>query len=257
MDRDVLVSRPPRISIVVATWNAASTLDRCLGSIQSQTFEQWELLIADGGSTDGTVDLIKKWNTAITWWVSEEDAGIYDAWNKALSYARGEYVAFLGADDTLHSSSTLQDVLERIDDQPYDLVTGRGVLVDETGHPYHEFGNPYDYRRLMRRMTICHPGALHRRDLFRRFGHFNTSYQISADYEFLLRLPSDLKTLHVAFPITTIGDFGISRSARWVMLKERYRAQAACPRVGPVRAAVNYVDKLWRIPVAKVLGIPN
>ena len=93
----------PQVSIVVATMNAASTLERCLNAIVGQSFTQWELLIADGDSSDGTVDLIQKFHRSVAWWQSKEDDGIYDAWNQALDHARGEYVTFLGADDAWHS----------------------------------------------------------------------------------------------------------------------------------------------------------
>lgn len=248
---------PPRLSIIVATWNAARTFGRCLDSIIGQEFTDWELLVADGASADGTVALIDKYGPTITWWKSEKDGGIYDAWNQALTKSRGEYVCFLGADDAWHSPWTLERVFDAIGPHAYDLITGRAVLVDREGRPYHEFGNPWDYRKLMRRMTICHPGALHRRDLFQRFGAFDTSYRISADYDFLLRLPPDLKSLHLDVTLVDVADDGISRERRWLMLRERYRAQANCPHVGHLRAAFNYVDKLWRIPLAKVLGIPN
>ncbi|HWU71600.1 MAG TPA: hypothetical protein VN017_09645, partial [Pseudoxanthomonas sp.] len=119
------------------------------------------------------------------------------------------------------------------------------------------FGQPWSYRKVARRMTICHPGALHNRNLFTRFGMFDTSYRIAADYEFLLRLPADSRTLHLNKIIVDVADGGISRSHRWKMLAERYKAQAQCPRIGRLRAAINYADKLWRIPVAHLLGIPN
>lgn len=247
----------PRLSIVIATWNAASTLSTCLNSIAGQNFEDWELLIADGGSDDGTLELIQRYDSHITWWKSGKDTGIYDAWNTALDKARGEYVIFLGADDALFLPTTLADIFAAIGSDEYDLVTGRGRLIDSTGKPYHEFGNPWDYRKLLRRMTICHPGALHRRDLFERFGKFETTYRISADYEFLLRLPENIRCLHLDAVFADISDSGTSRLNRWLMLKERYRAQAACGQIGPTRAKLNFIDKLWRIPVAKMLGIPN
>jgi glycosyltransferase involved in cell wall biosynthesis len=247
----------PRLSIIVATRNAARTFERCLRSIMRQDFPDWELLVADGASTDGTVELIRTYQTQITWWQSEKDNGIYDAWNQALSNARGEYVAFLGADDAWHNPSTLSLIFERVGTREYDLVTGRGVLVNSGGYRYHQFGNAWNYQKVTRRMTICHPGSLHRRNLFQRFGKFDPSYRICADYEFLLRLPADLNSMHLNTPLADVADDGISRERRWLMLRESYRAQANCPRVGRVRAALNYVDKLWRIPVAKALGIPN
>ena len=95
----------PRLSIIIATWQAASTFERCLDSIIEQDFKDWELLIADGNSDDGTVDLIRNYEPHIAWWQSKEDGGIYDAWNQALGQARGEYVCFLVADDDWSESA--------------------------------------------------------------------------------------------------------------------------------------------------------
>lgn len=247
----------PRLSIVVATFNAARVLPACIASIRAQTFGAWELLVVDGGSSDGTVDIIGQHSNIIRYWHSHRDQGIYDAWNQALDCCKGEYVAFLGADDVWHEPDTLAHVFSRIGNGQFDLVTGRGVLIGNDGVPAGEFGLGWDYRKVARRMTVCHPGALHRRDLFSRFGKFDISYRISADYEFLLRLPADVRSLYIPSTLVDVADGGISRTRRWLMLRERYRAQANCARVGRVRAALNYVDKLWRIPVAKVLGIQN
>jgi glycosyltransferase involved in cell wall biosynthesis len=265
IDRSMVATMPaftsavptPRLSIVVATYNAVQTLERCLQSIFGQTFRDWELLIVDGASADGTVDVIHRHSNRIRYWRSQPDAGIYDAWNHAIATASGEFICFLGADDTWHTPDTLQRVFDSIGDRPFDFVSGRGRLVDCNGMFIEEFGHAWDYRKVARRMTVCHPGALHRRDLFERFGVFDTSYRISADYEFLLRLPSSLRTLFIDHPLVDVADGGVSRERRWLMLRERYRAQAHCPRVGQTRAALNYMDKLWRIPVAKALGIRN
>jgi glycosyltransferase involved in cell wall biosynthesis len=246
----------PRVSIVIATWNSAKTLAHCLDSIVDQRVDNWEVLVADGGSTDGTQAIIKNYGTRIAYSHSHPDKGIYDAWNQALEHARGEYACFLGSDDAFHSPDTLGALFEAIGGNDYDLVTGRGCLVMPDKRP-HVFGGPWDYHKVARRITVCHPGALHRRDLFKRFGKFDTSYRICADYDFLLRLPADLRTLHVDCVVADIADGGISRYRRWPTLHERYRAQVNCPRIGRVRAAFNFADKLWRIPIAKALGVPN
>lgn len=247
----------PRLSIIVATFNAARHIQHCLDSIDAQEFSARELIVVDGGSSDGTVDILRRRSARIHYWHSRPDMGIYDAWNQALQHARGEYVAFLGVDDALHAPDTLMRVFDAIGDREFDLVTGRGHLIGHNGTLLHEFGRPWDYRRVARKMTICHPGSLHRRELFTRFGLFDTSYRITADYDFLLRLPPDLRTLHIDAPLADIADGGISRDRRWQMLRERHRAQARCPRAGPVRATLNLADKLWRVPVGKVLGIPT
>lgn len=247
----------PRLSIIVATYQCATSLQDCIDSIAAQTSRDWELLVADGGSTDATLDVIRGNTAHLSYWHSHPDAGIYDAWNQALVHARGEYVCFLGADDAWNSADALERIFTAMNGCEYDLVTSRGLLIDSRGRTLHEFGRPWDYRRVMKRMTICHPGALHRRDLFDRFGLFDVSYRICADYSFLLRLPPDLRSLHLDLPLVKVADGGISRNRRMLMLRERCRAQATCPHVGPLRARLNYLDKLWRIPVARVLGIPN
>lgn len=246
----------PRLSIVIATYNAAATLRGCLDSILSQAYGDLEILIADGGSTDGTLFILEEYSPHLAWWRSRPDAGIYDAWNDAIDNASGEYVAFIGADDLWHDNSVLQGLFQAIDGHEFDLVTGRGELIDSSGRR-HTFGRAWDFARVARRMTICHPGALHRRDLFARYGRFDTRYRISADYEFLLRLPAQIRTFHVPWTLVDVADGGISRRGYRALLMERFRIQARCPRVGTIRALLNLLDKLWRIPVARVLRIPN
>ena len=247
----------PRLSVVIATYNATKTLEHCLLSIIGQTFDGWEIVIADGASRDGTLDIIRRHEHHIAHWSSRPDHGIYDAWNSALSHVRGEYVCFLGADDALASSETLEHLFAQIGALEYDLVTGMGRMPDADRATSHVFGRPWNYRAVGRRMTICHPGALHRRELFERFGRFDTNYRIVGDYEFILRMPADLRTLHVESVLANISDGGISRDRWWLMLVERYHAQAQCPRVGRLRAGFNFLDKLWRIPLGKALGIPH
>lgn len=246
-----------RLSIILATYNAAATLERCLQSIVGQSFRDWELVIADGGSTDATAEIVARHRAHVAHWHSAKDAGIYDAWNKALPHAHGEFVCFLGADDTWHGAGALEEMFVAIGSDEYDLVTGRGIHVDSHGRAHHPFGAAWDYDALKRRMTICHPGALHRRALFERHGPFDASYRICGDYDFLLRLPPDTRTLFLDRVLVDVAEGGISRDRRWLMLRERYRAQARAAQVGPLRAAFNLADKLWRIPVARALRIPN
>ncbi len=99
----------PVLSIVIATYNAADSLQRCLDSIWSQDYERIQVLVMDGDSSDGTESIIERNQDCIGYWCSEPDNGIYDAWNKALDHVTGDWVLFLGADDRLAAP----DVLER------------------------------------------------------------------------------------------------------------------------------------------------
>lgn len=247
----------PRLSIIIATWQAASTLERCLESIVSQDFEDWELLIADGNSTDGTVDLIRKYESHIAWWESADDDGIYDAWNKALGRARGEYVCFLGADDVWSESDSLARLFEAAGGKDYDLITSRGLFFDSSNGKSFQFGSAWNYRRLGRYMVVCHPGLLHRRELFLSHGLFDTRYRIAGDLDFLLRLPEDVKALHVDTCSVIVEAAGISRRNVLARLREQRTVLERCERYGPVRAYLAWADKLIRFPFARLLNISH
>lgn len=251
------VAPSPRISIIVATYQAARTLERCLMSIVGQTFIAWELLISDGASTDGTVDIIRRYSRHIAYWHSHPDNGIYDAWNQALAHAIGEYVCFLGADDTWADYDTVARLFNAIGENAYDLVSSRGNIVDPSTGKQTIFGSAWDYRRIGRRMVICHPGMLHRRSLFERFGLFNTHYRIAGDLDFLLRLPRSIRTLYIDTTTVTIESAGISRRNVLRRLREQRDVLSHSKRYGPLRAYIVWIDKLWRYPLAHLFGISH
>ncbi len=249
--------RRPRLSIVMATWQAAGTLERCLESIIGQEFSDWELVIADGASTDGTTDILKRYDEHITRWRSEPDGGIYDAWNKALDHATGEYVCFLGADDAWADDQVLSRLFAEIGDEEYDVVTSVGRFTNSVTGKAMRFGSAWNYRRLGRRMVVCHPGMLHRRTLFDELGLYDTRYRIAGDLDFLLRLPEETRALHVDMVSVIVEAAGISRRNVLPRLREQREVLSRCPRYGPFRAYVAWLDKLWRYPIAQAFDISH
>lgn len=247
----------PQVSIIVATWNAARTFERCLQSIIKQDFAQWELLVADGASSDGTIELIHRYESHISWWQSKQDNGIYDAWNQALAHARGEYVCFLGADDTWANSGSLARLHAAIDTGKYDLVTSLGLAFDPVTGKEVRFGSEWNYQRIGRHMVVCHPGLLHKRSLFTDYGSFDTRYRIAGDLDFLLRLPADMRTTHVDAVSVLIEAGGVSRKNVLMRLREQRDILVRCPRYGPVRAYLAWLDKLWRYPIAQLFKISH
>lgn len=254
---DRRVNPMPRLSIIIATWQAAATLERCLASIIGQTFVDWELLIADGASSDGTVDIIRSHEEHISWWHSGPDHGIYDAWNKALAHASGEYACFLGADDAWADVEALARLFGAVGDAKYDVVTSIGRFNDSGAGKSFEFGSAFDYQRLGRRMVVCHPGMLHRRALFIEHGYYDTRYRIAGDLDFLLRLPASTRALHVNTISVIVEAAGVSRRNVLSRLREQRDILMRCPRYGPVRAYIAWLDKLWRFPIANVLNISH
>lgn len=245
----------PRLSIIIATLNAERVLARCLAAIAQQTNKSWEIVLIDGASTDATIEIIKRHASLLTYWHTAPDAGIYDAWNTGLAHARGEYVCFLGADDCFANEHAIAKLLDAVGEVKYDLVSSRGQLVDTAGKVLGYSGGAWNYQALGRRMPICHPGLLHQRELFTRFGPFDITYRITGDLDFLLRLPPDIRALHVEQTTVLVENAGVSRRQILRRLREQRTALARCPRFGVVRAYLVWLNKLWRYPIARVFRL--
>ena len=179
----------PKITVVIATFNAAKTIEACLASIRAQTYRNYEILVADGISTDPTREILRRHAREIALLVSERDRGIYDAWNKVIPHASGEWLIFLGADDELWDAETLHRSAIELAQAREDVVYGRVAitLADRSilnieGAPWEEVADKF-----LHEMTIPHQGVFHRRSLFIKNGLFNPNFRICGDYEFLLR----------------------------------------------------------------------
>ncbi len=190
----------PLLTVIVATFNAADTLQQCITSVAQQTYPNKELIVIDGGSSDGTADLLKANRKHIDYWISEPDHGIYNAWNKGLKQANGEWICFLGADDLLWDVRVLDRVALHLEDLPSNIrvAYGKVMLLNSRGEILYPIGEPwakvqYRFKQLM---CIPHPGTMHRRILFEKHGNFDESFRISGDYELLMR---ELKTSRAYF----------------------------------------------------------
>lgn len=213
------------ISIVIATYNAEKTIKRCLDSIISQKTSQIELVIIDGASTDGTVGIIQSYGALVDIFISEEDAGVYDAWNKALKLVTGKWIMFLGADDYwlsnsgclylnyLNSSNDIDDV---------DIISAQSRLVDENGTFQRVLGNPYQISEFRRYMKISHGSTLHNRKLFDELGGFNTKFKICSDYDFLLRRALNSRYIAIPTIVMQIGGMSDTLKGLWESFQVKF-----------------------------------
>lgn len=179
----------PMISVVVAVFNGVETLRRCIDSVSRQRYENYELIVIDGGSVDGTKELIEKHSNQIDYWESERDRGIYHAWNKALEVVQGDWVYFLGADDYFADEDVLARIAPHLMRQSMRarVVYGRVDLVRKNGSVIGSLGSQWNREKFFQVMTLPHPGVFHHRSLFQEHGHFNEGFRIAGDYELLLR----------------------------------------------------------------------
>jgi len=194
------IESKPLLTVIVAVFNGAKTLQQCIDSFAQQTYENKELVIVDGGSRDGTVDLLKANSHLISYWISEPDRGIYNAWNKGLSQAKGEWICFLGADDYFWDAHVLEKVSKQlVTVSPAICVAyAQIMLVNVDGGDLYPVGEPWlkVKKSFTQLMCIPHQGVMHRRSLFERRGVFDESFRIAGDYELLLR---ELKTGEAQF----------------------------------------------------------
>lgn len=183
-------------------------MQQCIDSIARQTYLHKELIIIDGGSTDGTVEFLKANQQNISYWSSEPDQGIYHAWNKALVRTRGEWICFLGADDHFWDEHVLTRIAEQLErlSSSIRVVYGQIMLLNGRGEQLYTVGEPWERLKQPFRKSMCvpHPGMMHRRSLFEQHGGFDESFRIAGDYELLLR---ELKTADAVFvpKLVTVG----------------------------------------------------
>lgn len=174
-----------KISIITVVFNAVKTIEQAILSVLNQSYKELEYIIIDGGSTDGTLDIIRKYEKKISYWVSEPDEGIYNAMNKGIDIATGDVIAFLNSDDW-YEKDTFKCVSENFKDD-IDILAGR-VAVYRNGEILEDKKVFSSSEEIMIRMIYPHPGIFARRKLFDKFGRFDESYKISADYDWLLRI---------------------------------------------------------------------
>lgn len=227
-----VVPQPPLITFVVAVFNARKTLTQCLDSVTQQSCKDFELVVIDGGSTDGSLDILRSQASHFAYWISEPDRGVYDAWNKALRQARGEWICFLGADDYLWSKEVVQQLSEKLPALPArtTLAYGKIVLLDRDSKPMFELGEPWDKLAapFKKKMCLPHPAVMHRRSLFETCGGFDPAFRIAGDYEFLLRsMRGQAPQFLGELVVTAMRPGGLSSNPSNTIkgLEEVYRAQ--------------------------------
>lgn len=183
-----------KISIITASYNSVSTLANAMESVLHQTYTDWEYIIVDGGSTDGTVDLIKKYEPRFGGklkWTSEPDHGIYDAMNKGISRATGDVVGILNSDDYYTSEDVLSVIASALSDNRLDAVYGDIHFIHD-GKPNKvvRYYSSRHFRPFWLRFGFmpAHPSFYVRRSVYEKAGLYNTDYKIGSDFEMMVRL---------------------------------------------------------------------
>jgi glycosyltransferase involved in cell wall biosynthesis len=177
----------PLVTIITVVFNGAEDLEKTILSVLNQSYDNVEYIVVDGGSTDGTLDIIRKYDHAIDYWISEKDAGIYDAMNTGIQLATGNWVNFMNSGDSFYESTTLNSIALQLESNQQ-IVFGDV----ETFSKRHQFNvrkisGPVSIQNLVMKMPICHQSMFVTLQSFKHIGLFDTNYKICADHDWLLK----------------------------------------------------------------------
>lgn len=214
----------PLISIITVSFNSVKTIEETIKSVIAQTYPKIEYIIIDGGSNDGTIDIIKKYENRISYWISEPDKGIYNAMNKGIIKSSGDYILFINSDDQLYASNTIDSCIRYIDDS-VDVLYGDLVFnyinkqVIRRSESTLENFNKY--------MPLFHPATIVKKVLLDQY-KFDEKYRIAADYKLLYTLYKakySFKKIDVIVAVFNAVD-GVSNTNIKASIKESFKVRA-------------------------------
>lgn len=173
--------RKPLVSIVTVVYNGELFLEKTIQSVIHQTYDNVEYIIIDGASTDGTLDIIRKYEDAIDYWVSEKDMGIYDAMNKGIRLVMGQWINFMNGGDTFYETKSIKKVFDKQDFNSVDIIYGNHHVVYSSGRE--RIVKAGNLKNLWKGVQFCHQASFVKRH-YHKIHNFNQCIKIAADFEF-------------------------------------------------------------------------
>ncbi len=203
----------PILSVIIPTYNSEKTIESCLTSLIFQTYQNFEICILDGCSSDETISKAKNIcssfkNLKI---ISEPDQGVYDAMNKGIDIAQGDWLYFIGSDDELVDINVFTDIFKNSTLKKYGIVYGNARVLGDTswGKTGQVYDGIFNIRKLLVK-NICHQAIFYRKELFQRFGKYNLKYPVCADWEMNIRLFTKTDSLYLDRIIANFYSGGLS-----------------------------------------------
>ncbi|MEW6386848.1 MAG: glycosyltransferase family 2 protein [Thermodesulfobacteriota bacterium] len=243
-------SRPPLISVITACRNAGEFLEETVQSVLAQTYPHLEYLIIDGGSTDNTVAIIRRYAARLAYWHSRPDRGPAQAFNFGLAQARGRWLVFLNADDFFLGPTVVEEMAVHLLSHPEaDVVFGQMVMHtrERQSRPLplsKTYGQPWRWQKFRWSNTLPHPAAFTQRQYFARVGGFAESFHIAMDYEHYLRAGPGLKAHYVPLPVSGMRAGGLSHGNILGVCREVREAQLKTGALPPGLAWANFFGQV-------------
>lgn len=239
------------ITLITVTYNASKTIERTLLSVEQQTYTDVQHIIMDGSSKDNTIDIANAYKERATKKgievviVSEPDKGLYDAMNKAMALAEGDYVCFLNAGDKLHNSSTLQLVADKANSDKVGVIYGKTDIVDDNGTkvrsrrlapPEH-----LTWKSFKSGMLVCHQSFYINRDMMQKY---DLRYRFSADFDWCIRCMKsgyelDFANVYINEPLSDYLSEGMTTANHKASLVERFKIM--CKHYGIISTILQHI----------------
>ena len=204
-----------KISIITVCYNSDRTIEDTFKSVKEQTYRDIEYIVIDGNSKDNTINLIKKYNDIITYWTSESDKGLYDAINKGIALATGDYVGIINSDDVFYSPKTIEEVAGFLQkNHNIDAISG-DIVQHKRGKIIRKYSSAnWTPEKLKIGFMPPHPSIFIKTELFNKFGYYKLGYKIGADYELIIRyfLKYNIKYKYSGIITTSMAVGGASSS---------------------------------------------
>jgi glycosyltransferase involved in cell wall biosynthesis len=242
-----------QITIITATYNAESVLENLIQSIVPQKKENIEFIIVDGNSKDRTIDIVRKYESYIDFWISEPDKGIYDAWNKGIKAATSDWIMFVGADDELLPDALTKylNLLDSKDLSSFDYISAQNEFINEDNKLLKLVGKGADWRLMRRGNSAAHVASLHhKKNLFDTIGFYNLDFKICADFELLLRKKDHLKSYFFPTRIAKMKVGGMSFSVS--AIKESYKIRKLHSTISPINNKILFFRDYFAFQLFKL-----
>lgn len=177
-----------KISIITVCYNSAKTIENTILSVINQTYKDIEYIIVDGKSKDDTIQIVEKYNSNITKWISESDKGLYDAMNKGIAMATGDIIGILNSDDTFHSNTVIEEISNFHEQNNIDASVGNIIQNKVNGQIIRLYSSKnWNPGKLEIGFMPPHPSIFFKKELFNKFGLYDLGFKIGADYELITR----------------------------------------------------------------------
>lgn len=240
-----------KISIITVCYNSANTIENTILSVINQTYKDIEFIIVDGKSKDDTIEIVEKYNSNITKWISESDKGLYDAMNKGIAMATGDIIGILNSDDTFHSNTVIEEISNFHEQNNIDASVGNIIQHKVNGQIIRFYSSKnWNPGKLKMGFMPPHPSIFFKKELFNKFGLYDLGFKIGADYELITRFFLKNKIIWKYSEITTtamlVGGLSSSGFSSYKLITKEI--QKALSMNGVVFSPFNIKMRfLWKI----------